>query len=407
MKDIGFKLYMFFVASWYLQLPGRIPILGTIRFDMLLFGFLVILALMKSFNKPGSEDNSIDKSLKILIIYIIVSLPFTEWPGTVVKYGLQQFIKASFFFFFTVIFINSEKKLKVFISIYLSCQIFRVLEPLYLHITEGYWGSSASMLGGQEFMMRLAGSPYDTVNPNGLAFIIVTIIPFLYYFSSLSWKHKALFGTLLPPLIYALILTGSRSGLIGLSIFLAFLIYKSSKRFLLTSVVLASSLLVFINLSPDMQDRYLSIFMSDKKHSATMEDRITVPIEMSKLILRKPFVGHGLGTSIEANANYGTILLLPHNLYVELGIEIGLIGMIIFLLFIKSIIYELMRAYSHLRTKLVDKLFLLKCSESILILLLINLLFTFASYGLLVPVWYFLGGLIVVLKKLSVVQEVK
>lgn len=404
MKDIGFKLYMFFVASWYLQLPGRIPILGTIRFDMLLFGFLVILALMKSFNKPGSEDNSIDKSLKILIIYIIVSLPFTEWPGTVVKYGLQQFIKASFFFFFTVIFINSEKKLKVFISIYLSCQIFRVLEPLYLHITEGYWGSSASMLGGQEFMMRLAGSPYDTVNPNGLAFIIVTIIPFLYYFSSLSWKHKAFFWTLLPPLLYALILTGSRSGLIGLSIFLAFLIYKSSKRFLLTSVVLASSLLVFINLSPDMQDRYLSIFMSDKKHSATMEDRITVPMEMSKLILRKPLVGHGLGTSIEANANYGTILLLPHNLYVELGIEIGLVGMVIFLLFLKSVVFELRKAYSLLKTRRDNNLFLIKFSETLLILLLMNFVFTFASYGLLIPVWYFFSGCIVVIKELSVDQ---
>ncbi len=407
MKDISFKLYMIFVASWYLQLPGRIPVLGSIRFDMLLFAILAIFAVIESFNNPRTEGSSINKSIKLLIIYIVISLPFTEWPGSVAKYGLPQFLKASFFFFFTVVFINSEKKLKIFLVTYLSCQIFRVLEPLYLHITKGYWGSSASMLSGQEFMMRLAGSPYDTVNPNGLAFIIVTIIPFLYYFSSISWKFKALFWSLLPPLLYALILTGSRSGLIGILIFLIYLIYKSNKKFIIASVVLVTSLLVFMNLSPDMQDRYLSIFMSDTKHSATIQDRITVPIEMSKLILRKPLVGHGLGTSIEANANYGTVLILPHNLYVELGIEIGLIGMVIFLLFLKSIALELTQAYSILRIKFSNKLFLLKCSETLLILLAMNFVFTLASYGLLIPVWYFFGGFIIVLKKLSTEQTVE
>jgi len=374
---------------------------------MLLFVILAIIMIVELTKNAQVDDSLIHKSLKLLILYVIFTLPFVEWPGTVAKYGLQQFLKASFFFFFTVIFVTNEKKLKIFLTIYLFCQIFRVFEPLYLHVTEGYWGSSASMLGGNEFMTRLAGSPYDTVNPNGLAFIVVSIIPFLYYFSSISWKHKVFFWVLLPSLLYALILTGSRSGLIGFSLFVMYIIYKSNKKFLLAPVILVASLMVFLNLSPDMQDRYLSIFLSNTKHSATVEDRITVPIEMSKLILRKPFVGHGLGTSIEANANYGTMLLLPHNLYVELGIEIGLIGMIIFLLFLRSIIYELMQAYSLLKTKLIDRLFLLKCSESLLILLLINLVFTFASYGLLVPVWYFLGGLIVVLKKLSVVQEVK
>jgi O-antigen ligase len=128
---------------------------------------------------------------------------------------------------------------------------------------------------------------------------------------------------------------------------------------------------------------------------------------MSKLILRKPFVGHGLGTSLEANANYGTIFILPHNLYVELGIEIGLIGTWIFILFMKSIIIELLRAYSLMKSKFTERIFLLKCSESLLIILFMNIVFTFASYGLLVPVWYFLGGLIVVLRRMSAEQIVE
>lgn len=401
MNDFGFKFYMIFVTSWYLQLPSRIPVLGMIRFDMLLFAILVFLAFQEMRGRKDVDDNQIKKSLRSLIIFIIATIPFVEWPGTVVKVGFIQFLKASFFYFFTVIFVTSEKKLKIFLAVYLVCQVFRVLEPLYLHITEGYWGGAVSMMHGQEFMMRLSGSPYDIVNANGLAFIIVTVIPFLYYFSAISWKYKLIFWFLLPPLLYALILTASRSGIIGLSIFVMYLIYKSNKKHLIIPAVLITAAIIFVNLSPEMQDRYFSIFSSKTKHAATAQARIDTPLEMSKLILRKPFFGHGLGTSIEANTNYGTVFILPHNLFVELGIEIGLIGMVLFLLFIKSIVKELMLTYSLLKTKFLGHLFLLKCSETILILLLMNLIFTMASYGLLVPIWYLFGGLVVVLKRLS------
>ncbi len=397
MKEYGYIIYLLFIISWLLQLSGRITILGTIRFDLIILSILTIIAILEINNKALRSN----KWPVVLIIYIIITIPFVEWPGTVLKVGLLSFAKAVVFYFFTVLFVYSEKKLKIFLAVYLGCQIFRVIEPVYLHITQNYWGSAASMQGGHELMMRLAGSPSDVVNPNGLAFIIVTTIPFLFYFRTLSLKHKIVFWGLLPAMLYALILTGSRSGLIGLLVFIIYIIYKSKIKYILIPSIMIIAIIIFLNLSPDTQDRYLSLFKSGTKHSLTVQDRINIPMEMSKLILRKPVFGHGISTSIEANANFGTVYILPHNLYVELGIELGLFGMVIFLFYIKSIIIELTKSYNNLKMSFKNNQFMISCTESMLVLLLINIVFTFGSYGLLVPVWYFLGGIIVVMRNIA------
>ena len=59
---------------------------------------------------------------------------------------------------------------------YAATQVWRVLEPLYMHLKSGYWGDYAS-LGNWEYMNRLSGSPYDIINPNGLGFVIIMTLP--------------------------------------------------------------------------------------------------------------------------------------------------------------------------------------------------------------------------------------
>src|SRR5690606_42071421 len=51
---------------------------------------------------------------------------------------------------FTALTIDTEKRLKWFIAVFVFCQIFRVLEPLYLNITQGYWGSATHLQGDRK-----------------------------------------------------------------------------------------------------------------------------------------------------------------------------------------------------------------------------------------------------------------
>lgn len=389
------------MASWLLHLPARVPILGDIRFDLLLVLILIILIILGSKDQEiKGKQNDTGKSLKIMIVYIFLTIPFVQWPGSVIYWGLPSFIKAVVFYYFTINFVNSEDKLRKFIGTFLACQCFRVLEPVYLHITENYWGSGATM-ANFEVMQRLSGAPLDVVNPNGLAFIIVTVIIFLYFFSPLSWMNKTIFLLLMPILLYALVLTGSRSGLLGLIVVLLGIVLKSSKKLLLSIIIVGCGGLVFISLSPNHQDRYLSVFDSNTKNAQTVSGRLEgIKLDFN-VALRRPFIGHGLGTSREANVNYRGVNQISHNQYSEVAQELGFVGLIIFLFFVKSIIVNFKESSLIINERTEKNSFLLAINDSMQVWLAMNILFSFASYGLSNYAWYLFAGLSIILKKVG------
>ncbi len=405
MNKIGFRLYLLFTVSWFLHLTARFSFLGLLRFDLLLI--LVILATMvvgKKGEIQQSPSNDTSRALKILFVYVLVTLPFVQWPGSVLNAGIPNFIKAVVFYYFSIFFLTSEKKLKIFIAVFLSCQCIRVFEPVYLHLTQGYWGSFATM-GGYEFMDRLAGAPSDIVNPNGLAFIILSTVPFLYYFSFLSWGHRILSLTVLPVLLYALALTGSRSGVIGLLAIMIGIVMKSRKKMVLLIAFVGVIALIYASLNADQKDRYLSIFDSDTKNAATASGRMQGTLADFEVALRKPFVGHGLGTSLEANANFAGIDIRAHNLWAEVAQELGFVGLIIFVYFVRSIIMNFLKSMKGLKEVKFERSYLGYLVSSMQVWLLMNLIFSFASYGLSSYEWYLFAGLSVVARRLSEVHK--
>ncbi len=405
MKNLGLNVYLLFVVSWLLHLPARVSLLGVLRLDLVLVAILSFLALSKTTDKTGPSTQT-DRLLRGLIVYSIVTIPFVEWPGSVIKSGIPDFIKAIVFYYFTIAFIRTEIDLKKFIFVFLVCLVGRILEPLYLHITVGYWGSWAAMAGGGEFLNRLSGSPYDVVNPNGLAFIICTVLPFLYFMSGLSWKTWLAFVCLTPPSLYALALTGSRSGLIGLSFVLLGILVKSKRRLSLGLCSVFAAVVGFSILNPDMQDRYLSIFGGGQKNIATAEERVEGMEGQFLVVLRRPIFGHGLGTSPEANyhfASSGPYVgrdLPAHNLYLEVAQELGLVGLVIFVLLMKSIFSSFVQSQRVFRHQNVGA-FLQKFVDAMQVWMVLNFIFSFASYGLSSYDWYLMGGVSVVMQRLA------
>src|SRR5690606_32457708 len=155
--------------------------------------------------------------------------------------------------------IDTEFRLKWFVGVFLFCQIFRVLEPLYLNVTQGYWGSATS-LSNNEFADRLSGAPADVINPNELGFVIVTIIPFLHYIVfPRNLKFKFLYIFLMPLLFYALVLAMSRGAFIALFV-IGFFILKDSKRKSRLLVVTVIGIVLALSMMASVQrDRYLSL----------------------------------------------------------------------------------------------------------------------------------------------------
>jgi len=396
--SFAFGLFMLYMASFFLRIPARLPVLGAMRMDLLLV--LVIFGLILMAKTSTKSESPISKYVLFLLIYSIVALPLVTWPGSVLGKGLPNLIKAATFFYFTYKLVLDEKRLKIIVYLFLLVNTFRVIEPLYLNITQGYWGSTTSF--GWDSVNRLQGGPYDVVNGNGLAFVIASILPFYHYlFGARGFLRKLIYWALLPVLLYTMSLTLSRSGLLAVAIIYAVVFLKSNQKFILGLLGVIGIVIFFGSLNEIQRDRYLSIFSKDTQSSGSAEGRISGLKNDFAVAMVKPIVGHGLGTSQEANWNFGGYAQPSHNLWLEVWQELGLIGLIIFILYVKEIYKGFVVTNKAMANSSISSEFLRSCLPAMQVWLAMNFLFSFASYGLTSYEWYLFGGFSAAMTRLA------
>ena len=231
-RDAAFYFFCAFIVSYFTRITARVGFLGSIHFDLILAALTAAALAFGGDTAPGvlGKMDPVARQLWILLAYILITIPFVEWPGSVI-HNLEGYAKSLCFFFFVVATVDTTRKLRILISVYAATQVFRVLEPLEMHLRSGYWGSFTS-LGNWEYMDRLSGSPYDIINPNGLGFVIIMALPLVYLIvrPDTHGTARALRLASLAAMCYALVLSASRSGFLGL-VFLAVLsIWRSKHR---------------------------------------------------------------------------------------------------------------------------------------------------------------------------------
>ena len=388
---LAFVFYLVFIVSWFLHLGARAPVLGAIRFDVWLLLFMTLLSIGAGRRDSDTAPQESGRWLLIVVAYALLTVPLVEWPGSVLSYGLGAFLKAALYYFFTTRLVTSSKRLAWLLGVFLACQMFRVIEPVYLHVTEGYWGSRASM-ADWESMDRLAGAPLDVINPNGLAFVVVTALAFIHFLGPLTKIGTIVYALFLPAAFYALALTASRTGLLAVAIVGAGIWLKSRRKLVATAAMVGAVFVAVPLFSDNLRDRYLSILSSETKNAATASERtegIRVGIEVA---MRRPLFGHGLGTSREANANFGIADQPAHNLYVEVMQELGLIGVVLYLGFLRALVVDIRRTTRAVKTDGPATL-VTRTMDALHLWLIMNLAFSVASFGLSGYEWYLMAGL--------------
>lgn len=397
-----FVIYMIFIVDMLLHVTARIPGIGVIRPTILMVLILTTLLISQGRITRTREKSPICSALMALIIYLIVSVPFVSYPGSVLRASVPIFVKAVVFFYFTMSIIDTPKRLKIFLFVYLGCQIFRVLEPLFLNITQGYWGSSTYM-GGGEFASRLAGAPYDVINPNELGFVIVGIIPFLHFLlSPRGWKCKFLYAGLMACLMYALILTMSRGAFIALVVVAWVVFINSERKVLLAFIGVLSLVAAYSVMNPVQKDRYFSLFSSDSKQSASRDGRFKGMVKEFTLGLDRPIFGHGLGTTPESKFHAFGKRQASHTMYAELLIEIGFIGMFLFLRFVILVYKETKKIQDIISPHCVE---MIRMHAAIMTLFWMYVVYSINYWGLSQSYWYLLAGLVVAYLRIVRMQK--
>jgi putative inorganic carbon (hco3(-)) transporter len=332
----------------------------------------------------------------------IVSLPFVEWPGSVLRENLFTFLKAALLFYFAIFLVDTPRRLRQFVAFFVGCQVLRVLEPLYMNLTTGYLGGR-TWLGPGEWAGRLSGAPTDVVNSNGLGFVIATAVVFTYF---LLWQSprkllKITYVFLLPAMLYALILTMSRGAFIALAVGAWLVLWQSKHKPMLITVGLALCVGGWMIMSDVQRERYMSIFSSEETpQSQTAQGRIDGMKEEFRLGMNRPIVGHGVGTTPEAKVNVaGARAKASHNLYAELLIEVGIIGAILFVSFMWQILRVTQRNRLILASRVTNEEseydFPARLNRALFVIFWVYAVYSINYYGLSQDYWYIFGGICV------------
>ncbi|MCD1631305.1 O-antigen ligase family protein [Marinobacter shengliensis] len=405
-SSFTFVFFLYFTLDFFLRFSVRIPGYSSLRPTLVAVAILLLLLFVQREKLAEKFRHPVFKPVFALLAYIVISLPLVEWPGSVIRNNLDPFVKAIVFLFFTALIVDTRRRLVWFVGVFVFCQLVRVLEPLYLNLTQGYWGSS-TYLSTAEFANRLSGAPADVINPNELGFVIVTVIPFLHYLLWTGrWKLKAVYLILMPLLLYALILTMSRGAFLALMVVSFFIFKESRHKAALAGVAVMVIVAAFSVMTPVQKERYLSIIDRDVEGGASAEGRIQGMIQEFQLGLTRPVVGHGLGTTGETKANKLGRRQASHNLYAELLIEIGVIGFVIFINFLVRTFRQLKRLQREFgRSDRVEISFYENLNKVLICLFWMYAVYSINYWGLSQYYWYLFGGLSIALGRLAMSEK--
>jgi O-antigen ligase len=117
-------------------------------------------------------------------------------------------------------------------------------------------------------------------------------------------------------------------------------------------------------------------------------------------------VGHGLGTSLETNANLlGGRAAKTHNLYLETVQEIGLVGLFLFLMYVRGVWRNLGDAKLKLGDSGPGKEWLIALTKAVQVWVIMDLFYSLSCFGLSSWEWYLFGGISVALLRVSRKKE--
>jgi O-antigen ligase len=176
-----------------------------------------------------------------------------------------------------------------------------------------------------------------TGNPNDLALMLNLILPLCVglFLASRSGFPKLVLGSIFGLLVMAIVVTFSRAGFLTLAV--SGLVYfwrlrnRPQRAWLPVGLVLALMALPLI--PSDYMGRISTIVNIEQDTTHSAQTRMTDMLAALRLGGKHLLVGSGIGTSALAmNEERGETWMEIHNVYLQLLVELGLPGLLLFLL---------------------------------------------------------------------------
>lgn len=363
-KLLEWKYYLFSVIVITLNINKVISIGEASKFNVTLSDFflpiaglvVVILALNEKNMKPFKNY----KSLILLIFWIVLSGLYAIFDPNLENQGYmgiaEELIKTVICIGYFWIGYNTLKfvDLKTLIRLLRFSVIFFIV---FGFVIFGFAQKNIFLMGkASNYAVYYMGTDTD---PNHAA----TYLSVMFFFissllTSKSTKKENILNVLVLILIsIAIIMTGSRGGLlgflVGVTILLAVFAKKNFKQMLLIVCLFVISLMMILNIDTYILGDVFSTRLVNKviHFSEGFEVRYNLSKVAVEMGLDHPILGVGRGNYILNKDNYFNQLALPikgdipHNTYLGIFSELGIIGLILFSLPIITLIVLAVKNY--------------------------------------------------------------
>lgn len=309
------------------RITELVPLLGSFKLGKitLIFALLAILTANNSrFNVPLMSIALVRYVIGLTAL-IVLSVPSSVWPGQSVDFILNIYIKNLIVFFLIIKIVHDEDALLKIIDGF-SISIFCL-------------GILVVVKGTESYNRVFAGETFD---PNDLAFVMVVGLPIIYFmFINNRGIRKIFLGITLFLSLLTIIKSVSRGGFIGLLVVSVLILFKDkSTRMLTKFTIIGICIALFVGFaSSSYWERMSTINTYESDYNTTSESgRIAIWKRGLVLIFNNPVIGVGAGSFSSADGQAGGRYQTAHNSLIQVGGELGLGGLIIFLmLLIKSL----------------------------------------------------------------------
>jgi O-antigen ligase len=194
-------------------------------------------------------------------------------------------------------------------------------------------------------------------------------------------------------LFVVLILTGSRSGFLAAVVAITICIIKSKHKTIGIVLAVIAAVVLWAQMDDMSKERYASMVDENAKGRESAVGRIGHIEKAFGMFSQKPIFGFGIGTFAEANYNLTGEVLVSHNLYTGVLVELGIIGFIIFFMYIYAIFKNLKRIKNKYYSTTGNDHYPLIIADFMEAILLTALAFAMWAGNSGYYLWYLSGGL--------------
>ena len=324
---------------------------------------------------------------------VVISWVMSRWMESS-QPKVEDWFKIVVFYFLLVTTIHDEKGLKRMVLGFLA-----VMALYLLHSFKEYLAGKHTYRMG---ISRMIGVDSTLGDPNSFGASIVFALPFVVAVWKSGWGGKwiklGLTGyTGLSAL--CILLTGSRSSLIGFIVFAAIVCLGHRKRFLWITLVALAAPVAFVALPESLRTRFETIVNPEagpENAKTSGEGRLLGLVNGAELLLANPLAGVGPGAWKPATGSE----IESHRLYGQLMGELGGLGVVSFLGILAGFAWNawktraLKKANPELHTDLIGRV-----PGAVLFAVFLLLFMGLFGHNLFRFSWLWYGGFLIIARK--------